>query len=352
MGYYVNEEVAGTKRVFPEQGRYDYYRYDMNENPEGLPKEFVDAVLKEITPEFLATYPEPDKFIKKYAQFVGAKYENILTTNGSDMAIRYLLEIFGEKGKEVVTVSPSFEMYRVNCSILGLKHVPVLYEKDMTMDVNKIVKTITNDTSIVVLLNPNNPIGNTYTEEEVEHVIEKAKMVNAIVIIDEAYHYFYSGTFMKYALEEENVVLLRTFSKMFSLAACRLGIIISNKKIVDYVRNARLTFEVNSIALLFAERLLEHPQMIEELIETEREGKEYLVEELCSKGYECKVGKGNFCFVKTHNDANEIAVRLKDEKKILVHAYSNELLKDYLRVSTGSKSSMRIFVEALQAVDN
>ena len=56
-----------TNRVFPQQGRYDYLRYDMNENPEGLPKKFVDSVLKEITPEFLSIYPEPDRFLNKYA---------------------------------------------------------------------------------------------------------------------------------------------------------------------------------------------------------------------------------------------------------------------------------------------
>ena len=60
--YYVNEDIKNCVRVFPEQGRYDYARYDMNENPEGLPQWFVDEVLAEITPEFLATYPEHDKF--------------------------------------------------------------------------------------------------------------------------------------------------------------------------------------------------------------------------------------------------------------------------------------------------
>ena len=74
----------------------------MNENPEGLPKAFVDSVLKEITPEFLSVYPEPDRFLNKYASFVGVSYDNVLTTNGSDTAIRYLLETFGETKKEVV----------------------------------------------------------------------------------------------------------------------------------------------------------------------------------------------------------------------------------------------------------
>lgn len=352
MKYYVNENIKNTHRIFPNQGRYSYYRYDMNENPEGLPKEFVDTVLKEITPEFLSTYPEPDQFLNKYSAYIGVKYENILATNGSDMAIRYLLETFGEKGKEVVTVTPSFEMYGVNCSILGLKHVPVSYEKDLTININKIVEAITENTRVVVLLNPNNPIGNVYTEDELKTIVEKAKLVGAVVIIDEAYHYFYPQTFLNYAISEENVILLRTFSKLMSIAACRIGVIISNPKIIEYVKKGKLTFDVNSIALLFAERIVEQPQLIQKLIDIENDGKEYTLESLKKHGYECRDCRGNFIFVKPYHDAKQIAAKLEKEKKVLVHPYGNELLKDYIRVSVGSRNAMSIFLDAFYEVDD
>ena len=351
MKYYVDENIKNTTRIFPMQGRYGYHRYDMNENPEGLPEDFVASVLREITPEFLAVYPEPDRFLHKYASFIGADFENVLTTNGSDMAIRYLLETFGEKGKEVVMVSPSFEMYWVNCSILGLKHVPVAYEEDMTIAIEKILSAISGDTRIVVLLNPNNPVGNVYTEEELKKVIARANEVGAIVIIDEAYHYFYPDTFVQYALKEENVVVLRTFSKLFSLAACRLGVMIGNPKLIHYVKNARLTFDANSVALLFAERILEHPELIDELIRKEKEGKEYTLKTLSQYGYECRDCRGNFIFIRPRHDAREVADRLQREKKVLVHAYGNELLKDYIRVSVGSPKAMKIFVDAFLEVD-
>ena len=351
MNIHVSQHIKGTQRVFPMQNRYGYLRYDMNENPEGLPKGFVQTVLKEITPEFLAVYPEPDSFIKKYAHFINVNFDNILTTNGSDMAIRYLLETFGEVGKEVVTVTPSFEMYWVNCSILGYKHVPVAYEKDLSLDINKVINAINDNTRIVVLLNPNNPVGNVYTTEEVELVINKAESVGAVVIIDEAYHYFYNNTFLNYSIARNNVVVLRTFSKLFSLAACRLGIIISNPTIINYVKNARLTFDVNSIALLFAERILEHPEIIQELIEKEIEGKNFILSELSQLGYECRDCRGNFIFVKPMHEAHIVCDRLEKEKKVLVHSYGNELLKDYLRVSVGSIKVMQLFLKAFLEID-
>ena len=351
MRYYVNEDIRSTPRVFPMQGRYGYLRYDMNENPEGLPQAFLDSVLQEITPEFLSVYPEPDRFLQKYADFVGVKKENVLATNGSDMAIRYLLETFGEKGKEVVTVSPSFEMYRVNCSLLGLKHVPVAYREDLTIDMEQILGAIGDQTRVVVLLNPNNPVGNVYTQEELQMVIRRTREVGAVVIIDEAYHYFYDKTFLRCAVEEENVVVLRTFSKLMSLAACRLGVIISNPDIIGYVKNGQLSFDTNAVALLFAERIVEHPELVQELIRIEREGKEYVLRVLRDKGYWCRDCRGNFIFVEPKQDAHRVADRLRQEKKVLVHAYSHPLLRNYLRVSVGSRQAMERFLDAFLEVD-
>lgn len=351
MQYYVDKNIKDTVRIFPMQGRYSYYRFDMNENPEGLPSEFVEEVKREITPEFLSVYPEPDCFLNRYAEFVGVSYDNVVATNGSDMAIRYLLETFGEKGKNVVTVSPSFEMYAVNCSILGLLHKPVFYDKDMSIDVQNIVHAIDSDTRIVVLLNPNNPMGNVYTDEELQIIIDKAEQAGAIVIIDEAYHYFYSETFLKYAVERDNVVILRTFSKLFSIAACRLGVIISNAQLISYVKRAKLTFDVNAIALLFGSRILEYPEMIQDLIAIEQEGKAYTLETLREHGYMCKDCKGNYIFIKPNHDTKEIEKKLKEEKNILIHSYNNELLRDYIRVSVGSKKMMNIFLDAFFEVD-
>ena len=173
--YYVNENIRDCVRVYPEQGRRPYLRLDMNENPEGLPKAFVDSVLAEITPEYLATYPEPDVFKQKYADYLGVKPENLCLTNGSVMAIRYILETFVKKGETVVTVAPSFEMYWVTCAMLGLKHVGVPYDENLKISGQQIVEAIDEHTDLVALLNPNNPIGSVYTEAEVRAVIARAR---------------------------------------------------------------------------------------------------------------------------------------------------------------------------------
>lgn len=352
MKYYVNKNIQDTPRVFPMQGRGEYHRYDANENPEGLPAEFVNSVLRDLTPEYLAMYPEPERFISKYANYIGVDKDNVYCTNGSDHGIRVLLEIFGEPGKEVVTVSPTFEIYWVCCSLLGLKHKPVQYCDDFTLPIENILNAITLDTRVVVLLNPNSPIGNLYTEEEVQRVIDKSKEVGAVVILDEAYHYFYEKTFLPFVSSNDNVLLLRTFSKLMSIAGCRVGMVVGNKDIIHWVRNSRLAYEVNSVGLLFAERILDQPQMISELIEKEKEGKAYLVGELEKEGYWYMDCHGNYVLIRPKHDAHEISRRLATEKKTLVHPYGNAMMKDMIRVTVGSVDAMRFFVKVFFEVDN
>ncbi len=342
--YYVNPYIRDCVRVFPEQGRYGCKRYDMNENPEGLPKEFVDRVLGEITPEFLATYPEPDPFLEKYAAHIGMKKENLCATNGSDMALRFILEVFAREGGDVVTVAPSFEMYWVNCSMLGLCHVPVDLEPDFTVPVEKLLAAVTEKADVVAILNPNNPVGRGYSLEEGRRLARKARECGAILLVDEAYHYFQRETLLPLVEEFDNVVVMRTFSKVFSLASLRLGVAISNPTLISYLKKATPSFEVNAVALLFGERILEEPEMLEELIQKEAEGKAYAVETLREKGYEAFAEAGNFIFVRPKGSIPELKERL-NRRGVLVKSYGNRLLKDYLRISTGSREAMERYIK-------
>ena len=348
--YYVNENIRDCVRVYPEQGRRPFLRLDMNENPEGLPKAFVDSVLAEITPEYLATYPEPDVFKQKYADYLGVKPENLCLTNGSVMAIRYILETFVKKGETVVTVAPSFEMYWVTCAMLGLKHVGVPYDENLKISGQQIVDAIDEHTDLVALLNPNNPIGSVYTEAEVRAVIERAQQVGAVVVIDEAYFYFNPNSFLPLFREYDNVIVLRTFSKLCSMAGLRMGIVISRPEIIEYVQKSIPGFEVNTVALLFGERMLDHPELFDEMLAIEQEGRSWIQEKLLENGYHCDFGQGNFFFVEPHTDPIALEKKMR-EKGILIKTYGKPLLKKYIRISIGSKHVMEQFLEAFLELD-
>lgn len=358
---YIKPWIKDIERIGGQQGRAGYLRLDMNENPGGLPEEFVEEVKRELTPEFLAMYPEESRMSGLLADYLTAEAgleeklctDNLCLTNGSDMAIRYLFEVYAEVGSTVVTVAPSFEMYRIYSLVFGLNHRAVTYHEDFSLPVEEILAAIREDTDIVVLLNPNNPVGRAYTDEEFVRITDKAAEVGALVIIDEAYHYFYKKTFMREALQTEHVVVIRTFSKLMSLAGCRIGFMVANPQLIGYVRHVRPSFEVNTVALKFGEKLLEQPELIDRLQQEAQDGKTYLLDDLKAHGYDVMEREGNFIFVRPkYRTAKEAAELLETEKKVLVKSYGAPLLRDYLRISTGARRYMEQFLKAFYEVDN
>ena len=185
---YINELIDNLERKYPECNRNGILRLDMNENPGGLPLDVVETIKNKITPEFLATYPDKTPLIESLSTFHEVSTDKIAITDGSEMALKYIFEVFGRPESEFLSVSPTFEMYGVYAKMYGLTHKKIEITKDFDIDLKLVLDNITLETSIVALLNPNNPIGRPYTDEEFLLIAEKTKAVGALLIIDEAYH--------------------------------------------------------------------------------------------------------------------------------------------------------------------
>ncbi|CEN25738.1 pyridoxal phosphate-dependent aminotransferase [Paraclostridium sordellii] len=348
--YYINPEIKNLYRTRYKESRKKFLRLDMNENPEGIPKEFLEEVLNEITPEYLAMYPETDTLIDLLAKLLKVSDSDICLTNGSDDAMRLSFEVFGEPGKNVISVSPSFEMYSVYAKMYGMNHSKVLYNEKFEVKVEDMLNLIDQDTSIVVMLNPNSPVGNNWNEEQIRMVIEKAKINGAIVIIDEAYYQFYPTSFINLLNEYDNVMIFRTFSKLFSIAGCRIGYIVSNENIINMIKNASPTYSINSVAIKFAEKILENPYITKNLIYREKQGREYLISKLELKGYEFYNNGANYILIKSKKTPTEVFENLKN-KNILIKTYSNPILEKWIRVTTGSISTMERFWREFEKID-
>lgn len=188
--YYLNENIKDLKRVFDQNERKNYLRLDLNENPGGLPQEFIDSVLKKVTPQFVAQYPETLHFTKVLADHIGTDIEHICITNGSAEAIRYVIQANTSVGGRIVGVVPSYFMFQVYSEMYGREFVKIPYNNDLSMNVNDIICQLTEDTQLCILLNPNNPMGNVYTDDEFEKVINVCREKKITVLVDEAYYYF------------------------------------------------------------------------------------------------------------------------------------------------------------------
>lgn len=350
--YYLNKTIENLHRIFDQNERKDYLRLDLNENPGGLPQEFIDEVLKDISPQFVAQYPETLHFTEVLAEHLGTDISHICLVNGSAEGIRYIIQAFTSENGRIVGVVPSYFMFQIYSEMYGRNFVKVPYNEDLSMDVDNIIAELTEDTQMLILLNPNNPMGNVYSDEEFEKIMQVAREKQITVLVDEAYYYFYPKTFIKYALNEEHVFITRTFSKLFSLAGCRLGYVVGWPEGVKMVQKLCTPHNTNAFAMKFAEAILTTPGALDSLITKFNEGRTYLIEALDANGYPHKGEAGNFMFIKPKTDAQKLVERMKSDKKILIKSYPGVgEFGTCLRVSIGEQQYMQRFIEALLELD-
>ncbi len=349
--YYVDPIIRNFLRTHQPEGRGAYIRLDQNENPDGVPQWLFDEVMEKITPEYLSIYPEDSRLTEKYALHFGLQPENVTLTDGSVVAMGYVIKVFGEPGKNLICATPTFGMYKVYADMQGMNTVFVHYESDYTFNINKMLDQIDDNTGLVSLVNPSMPIGNAYPEEEIRLVIEKAQKHNAQVVIDEAYYYFYDKASLNLISEYDNVIILRTFSKLLSIPALRLGLIISNKENIQYINNYKPHYTINSVALAFGEAIIEnHDELVAELTDKFCNGKKYLLKALTEAGYSFLPTEGCFiCVYPKYKTAEEITAQLQ-EKGILIFCGKGDSA-GFLRITIWDKKYMEIFMKALLEID-
>lgn len=349
--YYADPKIQKLHRIFDQNSRSGYLRLDLNENPGGLPDAFIREVLKGCTPQLVAQYPETLQFTQALAGYLKTDVSHLCLVNGSAEGIRYIIQAFTSVSGRIVGVVPSYFMFQIYSEMYGRDFVQVPYNEDLTMDVERLIAELTDDTQLLILLNPNNPMGNVYTDEEFAQILRAARRHQITVLIDEAYHYFYPKTFIRYALQEEHVFITRTFSKFFSMAGCRLGYVAGWPDGIELVQKMCTPHNVNAFALRLAQAILEAPEMMEALTESFWEGRRYLIERLEENNYLYAGEAGNFLFIQPKTDANRV-VALMRERKILIKLYpSVGRLGNCLRVSIGEKCFMERFMEALLETD-
>lgn len=350
--YYLDKNIKNLERIFDQNERKDYLRLDLNENPGGLPQEFITSVLSKVTPSLVSQYPETFHFTQVLADHIGTDINHLCITNGSAEAIRYIIQAFTSVDGEIVGVVPSYFMFQVYSEMYGRKFVSVPYNNDLTISINNIIDKLTEDTQMLILLNPNNPMGNVYSEEEFEILFKECKEKEITLLVDEAYHYFYPKTFIKYALNNRRVLVTRTFSKLFSMAGCRLGYVCGHPEDIKYVQKFCTPHNTNAFAMLIAENILKDKNLLNNLIKNYNNGRKYLVDQLDKNNYKHVGSAGNFIFIQPHSEAKDVVRKMKEEKKILIKSYKNVgELGDCLRVSIGEEKYMEQFIIALLELD-
>ena len=326
-----------------DKSRRGYLRLDMNECVPGLEEDLVKEIIAQVNADYLATYPEYQKLEEKIAAHNNLDPANICLANGSDAAIKYIFDAYVRPQDKVLLTDPTFAMYPVYCEMFNALPIKVEYKPDLSFPAEELLNQISSDLRLIVIVNPNNPTGSVTDIGDLKRIIEKAVNNDVLIIVDEAYFYFYPHTLIRQVKNTRNLIVLRTFSKLCGIASLRLGYAAAGREVIEDLRRVRPTYDINGISLLFAEKILESREVIPRLIKEINAGKQYLVQNLSAEGIEYKAGFANFVLIRCDERVDEIMRRLNQANILVSGGFRQGFLKDYIRVTAAKRAAMEEF---------
>jgi len=334
-----------VKRKFDytDKSKYNYI-LNQSERSENFSAILFELFKKDLKQEDFAYYPNTKNFKEKICDFYNVNTENLFLSDGSDIGIKSIFETFTTCGN-IVSSEPSFPMYQVYTSLYNCSYKGIHYDVDtLELSIDKMLKFVDDDTDLIILANPNSPIGDYKTIDEIKPLLD----TNIPVLIDEAYIEF-SGkeSFIKYINDYPNLIVTRTFSKAFGAAGCRVGMTFSNPHYIENISKFRQMYEISGVSIKYCEFLLDNYNLVETYIEKVIEEKEKVVSML--KSYEVVDSNCNWIHFNNQDD-NEKTKEIFDKHKVLVkycklHPYG--FRKNWCRMTIQPNLSSRPFLKEL-----
>jgi histidinol-phosphate aminotransferase len=322
-----------------------------NENPLKTSPLALEAMKQELENCFL--YPESSSPCVRRALGEKLSYpaENIVVANGGDQVISLICQAFLDEGDEAVVGDPSFGIYHQNILIMGARIVRVPL-KALTFDLDAILRAVTEKTKLIFFCNPNNPTSTIVPKGEVERFMARVPE-HCIVVFDEAYFEYVDdpayGDGMDYVKAGRNVVVLRTFSKAYGLAGCRVGYAVAPDHLIQALLRVMPAFPVNRVAQAGATAALFDTAFVGASKRLNSEGRAYLANAFAEMNMPCAKPNANFVFADTRMDAGKVYEALL-RRGVIVRPGTQWGLNTSLRVSVGTMEENRAFVAAMKEI--
>ena len=317
---------------------------DANESflsPSGELRSKINCALCDVA---LNRYPDPtaSALCAAAAKYYGVELSQIVAGNGSDELISILLSSLLDSGSKIAISAPDFSMYAFYAHLAEIEVINA-GKNELCPDADAMIKTVCESgADLLIFSNPCNPSGQGLMRNDVIRIIESC---DAIVVVDEAYMEFWDQSVIDCVGKYPNLIVLKTCSKAFGLAAARCGFALADKSVIDNIKKAKSPFNVNSFTQAAALAIFEDLEYIKESISKIICSREKLYTMLCDIGANPIACKTNFVLIKTAR-AKEIWERLRKRGISVRH-----IMGDYLRITAGSdEENARVVAEIKEAL--
>ncbi len=342
---------AASYRVEDAKG---LLKLDAMESPYGLSGDMLMHWLDRLSSANINRYPDPtaSHLAVSLSKRLGLTHDvGVMFGNGSDELIQILIQAVASANASVFAPSPSFVMYKNICDWNRVEFITSDLMSDFSLDIESTLSLIEQkQPKLIFLAQPNNPTANLWSQTALEQIV---KIARGLVVIDEAYAPYSKQTYIKWASQYDNVVVLRTFSKQ-GFAGARLGYLVGKKHWLEQLDKIRMPYNVSVLAQVTGAHLVEHWDHYNELAATIKTEREWLSETLIAMGLEVFASEANFLVVKSRYSGAELSAKLKNLGVLIKNLCgSHPILKNCIRVTVSTRDENTQFVAALeQALEN
>lgn len=324
-------------------------KLDAMENPYLLPADVRAEIAQAVANAAINRYPDADAHnlktnIKKVSGL--APEIDVLLGNGSDEIIQLLAMAVARPGATLMSVEPSFVMYKIIATFTGMNYIGVPLTEDFQLDLHVMLETIKqHQPALIFLAYPNNPTGNLFDAAAIEQIIAASK---GLVVVDEAYYAFASDSFVPRLGLIKNLLVMRTFSKL-GMAGLRLGFLAGSRIWLEQLEKLRLPYNVGVLTQQVAEILLKHHEVLLQQAEQIKQDRRWLFERLVGTvDVHAYPSEANFILFRLPRAA-KVFEGLK-QRGVLIKKLdgAHPALQDCLRVTVGTAEENELFVRSLQ----
>jgi len=322
-----------------------------NEHPDNLPGEIIDRLAGRLRDFAFNRYPDPtaNELRTLIAEANGLEIDNVLVGNGGDELIFDLLLAWGGPGRTLLDVPPTFAMYGIDAEVTGTELVRTPRRADFSVDGDAVLARLAEgDIDIVMIANPNNPTGDLVPETL---LIDILNTTDALVLVDEAYFEFSRHTMRPHMERHQNLVILRTFSKAFSLAGLRVGYALGHAEVIRELKKVRQPYSVNAFSQWVATRVFRERVVFEQKIRDIMRGRDQIMHGLSlMDGVEVFPSEANFVLFRVEH-ASALWRDLLHGHSVLIRDFSRTPgLENCLRVTVGNEEQNARFLDGVRAV--
>ena len=325
-------------------------KLDANENPFPLPPSLQEAFMACVRDVRLNRYPDAGapRIRKRFAERYGVGEDMLMAGNGSDELIQILCAALARRGAGLLIPVPTFAMYRISGINYGYRIAEVPLDADFDLDAKAMASAVSEKMPALTFLSyPNNPTGNCFSAERMESILDRS---DGIVVVDEAYFNFSGKTFLPLLERYENLVILRTLSKV-GFAAMRIGFLVGRPGLVRELDKVRLPYNLNALSQLAAGFFLDHEAALLEQVDGIIRERKRLSEKLKNlAGVQPCRSDANFIFFSCTLEADDVYKQILG-RGILVKPFKCPRGgRSYIRVTVGTREENEAFIEALGSV--